>query len=126
MHHVSSEGIFMDFALSGLSFLSPSGYRVYSERIITDFAFSGFVFSSLRAFALCLFIENFTGFALSGFVFSFLRVFTLCLLIEKYHELFPQWLCIFIPQRIYTVSSPRELSRILPSVAFHFHPLEDL
>ena len=84
------------------SYFHPSEdlHRVSSERIITDFALSGFVFSSLRGFIPCLLRENFHGFC-------------------------PQWLCIFIPQRIYTVSSPRELSRILPSVAFRFHPLED-
>jgi hypothetical protein len=76
-------------------------YRVFSERTFTDFALNGFTFSSLSEFIPCLLRENF-------------------------HGLCPQWPFIFIPQRIYTMSPQRELSRILPLVAFHFHPSTDL
>ena len=75
-------------------------HRVSSERTFTDFALNSLAFSSLRGFIPCLLREN-------------------C------HELCPQWLYIFIPQRIYTVSPQRELSWIFPSMAFHFHPSED-
>ena len=67
-----------------------------------------------------------SDFALSGFLFSSLRGFTPCLLRENYHGFCPQWLCIFIPLRIYTVSTQRKFSWILPSVALYFHPSKDL
>jgi uncharacterized membrane protein len=43
-----------------------------------------------------------------------------CPLKENYHGFCSQWLFTFIPQWI-TVSPQRELSRILPSVVFHFY-----
>jgi hypothetical protein len=75
----------------------------------------------------CLFSKRtIIDFALSGFIFSSLRGFTPCLLRENFHRFCPQWPCIFISQRIYTVSPQRELSRTLPSMALYFHPLKDL
>jgi hypothetical protein len=62
--------------------------------------------------------RTFTDFALSGFAFSSLRGFIPYLLRENFHGFFPQWLYIFINQRIYTVSPQRELSQVLPLVVF--------
>jgi hypothetical protein len=67
----------------------------------------------------------FTSFSLNDFVFSSFSGFTLCLLKENFHGFCPKWLYIFIPQQICTMSLQRQLSRILPSVALYFHPLED-
>jgi hypothetical protein len=76
-------------------------YRVSLERIFMDFALSGFIFSSLRGFIPCLLRENFHGFC-------------------------PQWLCIFIPQQIFTVSPQRELSRALYFQSMFFKLLYDV
>ena len=73
-------------------------HRVSSERTFMDFSLSGFIFSSLRGFIPCLLTKNFHGFC-------------------------PQWLYIFIPQRICTVSPQRELWRIFPLVALSFASL---
>ena len=50
------------------------------------------------------------------------NIYAPCLLKENFHGFCRQWLCIFIPQWIYTMSPQREFSWILPSVVFQFHP----
>jgi hypothetical protein len=100
-------------------------YHVSSKRTIIDFALSGFVFSSLREFTPCLLRENYHEF-FPQWPFIFIPQWIPCLLKENYHEFCPQWIYIFIPRRTYTMSPSRGLSRILHSVALHFHPSEDL
>ena len=126
---------------------------VSSKRIFTGFALSGFVFSSLSGFTPCLLRENFHGFILKGlYIFIPQGICTVSLqrelsrilpLVALYFhpsedfyrvslegtitDFSPQWLYIFISQRIYIVSSQRELSRVFSSVAFFsFHPSMDL
>jgi hypothetical protein len=53
-------------------------------------------------------------------------VLTPCLLIENFHRFCSQWLCILIPQWIFTMSAQREFSWIFPSVVFVFPSLADI
>jgi hypothetical protein len=141
LYHVYSEKTFTDFALSGSFHFHPlvDLYRVYLERTFMSFAFTSFLFIPQWIYTMSLHRELswilplvalyfhplvdlhrvsleriFTGFALSGFIFSSLSGFTPFLLKENFHQFFPQWLCIFILQWIYTVSPQRELPRVLP------------
>ena len=111
-HHVSPKRIFMDFALSGFFSIFSQWIFTMSPQRELSWILPSVVFFLFfpSGFSPCLLRENFHGFFPKWLLFYFSPVDFYCIFSRGNHGFCLQQLYIFIPQRIFTMSTQKEQS----------------